>query len=586
MDKSGLIVTNSHVISQSGDDIQIRFGANQVIEGKVIENDNNADIAIILVNLKNIKDYTVLKPFIPTINEPLVLIGEQILAVGSPIEWETLEKTLTSGVVGKYEGNLIYHDASINQGNSGGPLFNYDGDVVGVNTFIESAAGQAIGGSVSINKVMPIFERARQKLGLIPMPSENLLPDIPNTPYPIDRLLEQGIGGFPRRDSKDYMVDSKYFTVEFRTPPQGYKEFLEQEQELLKNRQKRAEHHGFEIKDDELHSKNLAKFYNYSKPVVTVIVKPKPQLTNGSKALNTLMLTAVLMSAVGSAYSGVPYSPTYTSYSNIRRYEKDFLKMTLMNRDNTKTYIPYLSARIPVENMEINNTYGYMTRSYNKLVDKTYAGVYEYNPKYFDLDKPLKMVIQAEGSAESNEIEIPENIKKTIIEDFKPYWNMEYLNTLDVNKKNLINKLGQEAVKTAISKINVNEFSGRKKINYYKKQNNLVKYYKLNIDNDKYIFVNDGDVEYRYNPKGQLIAVITSDKSPTYPKIKYSYAYPDGKLTAINVQLVEEERYILNLTGIITTLCSNNSCRSTDKIPSDYIITGPYKTYDEAKNSN
>ncbi|OGI03082.1 MAG: hypothetical protein A2104_06355 [Candidatus Melainabacteria bacterium GWF2_32_7] len=290
MDKSGLIVTNSHVISQSGDDIQIRFGANQVIEGKVIENDNNADIAIILVNLKNIKDYTVLKPFIPTINEPLVLIGEQILAVGSPIEWETLEKTLTSGVVGKYEGNLIYHDASINQGNSGGPLFNYDGDVVGVNTFVESAAGQAIGGSVSINKVMPIFERARQKLGLIPMPSENLLPDIPNTPYPIDRLLEQGIEGFPRRDSKDYMVDSKYFTVEFRTPPQGYKEFLEQEQELLKNRQKRAEHHGFEIKDDELHSKNLAKFYNYSKPIVTVIVKPKPQLTNGSKALNTLML--------------------------------------------------------------------------------------------------------------------------------------------------------------------------------------------------------------------------------------------------------------------------------------------------------
>ncbi|MFN8615431.1 MAG: S1C family serine protease [Vampirovibrionales bacterium] len=91
--------------------------------------------------------------------QELVMLGEQLLLRVARIEREVYEKTMTAGVVGKYDTVAIHHDASINGGNSGGPLINYDGKIVGVNTFgASNAGGPAISGAIPVTYVAPLLE--------------------------------------------------------------------------------------------------------------------------------------------------------------------------------------------------------------------------------------------------------------------------------------------------------------------------------------------------------------------------------------------------------------------------------------------
>lgn len=160
MDDRGLILTNSHVVRESGENLKVRFGPGQIVAAKLLQNDRDADVAVILVNLKNIQHPVVLQPFTPPEGEPLVMVGEKVLTVGSPIQWEMYEKNMTEGVVGKFDREIISHDASVNGGNSGGPLFNFDGQVIGLNTFARSDRGPAITGTVAITKALPALEKA------------------------------------------------------------------------------------------------------------------------------------------------------------------------------------------------------------------------------------------------------------------------------------------------------------------------------------------------------------------------------------------------------------------------------------------
>jgi serine protease Do len=143
IDASGTIVTNFHVVD-GADRVEVVFNDGTKLAAEVLGKDKEIDIAVLKV-----KPVAPLKPV--KFGDPERLrIGEWVLALGNPFG---IGLSATSGIVsgrnrdmrtGKYD-NFIQTDASINKGNSGGPLFNLAGEVVGVNTAILSPTGGSVG---------------------------------------------------------------------------------------------------------------------------------------------------------------------------------------------------------------------------------------------------------------------------------------------------------------------------------------------------------------------------------------------------------------------------------------------------------
>tara|TARA_B110000259_G_scaffold160834_1_gene184558 strand:+ start:1830 stop:3038 length:1209 start_codon:yes stop_codon:yes gene_type:complete len=147
INKNGTVITNNHVINNA-EDIVVRIG-DKDYKAEIIGADPYADIAVLKINSKDI-----FKP-VKFGDSDKARVGDWVVAIGNPFG---LGGTVTSGIVSarnrdinltRYD-DFIQTDASINQGNSGGPLFNLAGDVIGVNTAI---LGQ--GGSIGIGFAIP-----------------------------------------------------------------------------------------------------------------------------------------------------------------------------------------------------------------------------------------------------------------------------------------------------------------------------------------------------------------------------------------------------------------------------------------------
>ncbi len=138
----GYIVTNNHVIEQA-DEISIEFFSGKVLDAEVIGTDKNTDLALLKV------DSDEPLPFVKFGDSDASRVGDWVMAVGNPLGQGF---SVSAGIVsarnralsGTYD-DFIQTDAAINRGNSGGPLFNMDGDVIGVNTAILSPNGGSIG---------------------------------------------------------------------------------------------------------------------------------------------------------------------------------------------------------------------------------------------------------------------------------------------------------------------------------------------------------------------------------------------------------------------------------------------------------
>lgn len=140
--EDGFIVTNNHVI-EGADEILIEFFDGDELPATVIGTDPNTDLAVLKVESDDPL------PFVPWGDSDAMRVGDWVLAVGNPLGQGF---SVSAGIVsargralsGAYD-DFIQTDAAINRGNSGGPLFNMDGRVVGVNTAILSPNGGSIG---------------------------------------------------------------------------------------------------------------------------------------------------------------------------------------------------------------------------------------------------------------------------------------------------------------------------------------------------------------------------------------------------------------------------------------------------------
>ena len=140
----GLIVTNNHVI-EGAEEISVFLPDDREFIAKIIGRDTKTDLAVLKVDTKGEK-----LPFVSFGDSDILRVGDWVLAVGNPFG---LGGTVTAGIVsargreigqGQYD-DFIQTDASINRGNSGGPLFNMSGKVIGVNTAIFSQSGGSVG---------------------------------------------------------------------------------------------------------------------------------------------------------------------------------------------------------------------------------------------------------------------------------------------------------------------------------------------------------------------------------------------------------------------------------------------------------
>ena len=143
----GLILTNHHVVN-GADEIKVHLTDDREFNAKVIGSDAKTDVAVIKIDGKDL-------PCVKLGNSKDVKVGEWVAAIGAPFG---LENTVTSGIVSAKSRNLpsdqfvpfIQTDAAVNPGNSGGPLFNMKGEVIGINSQIFSTSGGFMGLSFAV----------------------------------------------------------------------------------------------------------------------------------------------------------------------------------------------------------------------------------------------------------------------------------------------------------------------------------------------------------------------------------------------------------------------------------------------------
>jgi len=162
IDPAGYVVTNNHVIAEA-DEITVTLADDRRLKATVIGRDAKTDLALLKVESK-----TPLRA-VKFGDSKATRVGDWVVAIGNPFG---LGGTVTAGIVsarhrdinsGPYD-DFIQTDASINRGNSGGPMFNLDGEVIGVNTAIFSPSGGSVGIGFAIpsNLAKPIIDQLRK----------------------------------------------------------------------------------------------------------------------------------------------------------------------------------------------------------------------------------------------------------------------------------------------------------------------------------------------------------------------------------------------------------------------------------------
>ena len=144
IDKSGIIVTNNHVI-EGADEITVIMSNQMEFKAELLGRDPKADIAVLKIN-----PGTTILTAVNWGDSESMRVGDWSIAIGNPLG---LGGTVTAGIISAISRDIgsgpyvkfLQTDASINRGNSGGPLFNIDGEVIGINSAIISQTGGSIG---------------------------------------------------------------------------------------------------------------------------------------------------------------------------------------------------------------------------------------------------------------------------------------------------------------------------------------------------------------------------------------------------------------------------------------------------------
>jgi S1-C subfamily serine protease len=135
----GYIVTNYHVVS-GAEGVTVTLSNHRALTAKIAGTDATADLAVLKLDAQNL-------PFFTYGNSEELKVGQWVLAIGYPLG---LESTVTAGIVSAKGGNFIQTDAAVNLGNSGGPLVDRNGKLIGINAALTTSTGSYVGYSFAI----------------------------------------------------------------------------------------------------------------------------------------------------------------------------------------------------------------------------------------------------------------------------------------------------------------------------------------------------------------------------------------------------------------------------------------------------
>ena len=158
VDRNGVILTNAHVV-EGADEVRVKLPDRREFKGSIAGVDPTTDIAVVKIDANNL-------PAVKIGDPSKVRVGEWVLAIGSPFGFEN---TVTAGIVSATSRSLpegsyvpfIQTDAAVNPGNSGGPLFNLKGEVIGINSQIYSRSGgfQGIAFAIPIDAAVSVKDQ-------------------------------------------------------------------------------------------------------------------------------------------------------------------------------------------------------------------------------------------------------------------------------------------------------------------------------------------------------------------------------------------------------------------------------------------
>jgi S1-C subfamily serine protease len=391
IDPSGLVLTNQHVVRRS-EFVAVQLDETHRLRATVLSADPEKDIAVLWVNFEKAPE-TLAAPLLQKDEEPAVE-GEKVFTIGSPL---SQSKVMTTGIVSKVEKRAIISDVNINHGNSGGPLFNSRGAVIGITAFRDpDSGGPGISGVIRIEEAQSVIADAKAHQAGTPRPHPDLLPNEPSDTYPLDAIKESAQQ--EKFKIAPYVFGVGDYDVAVITPILRYRG-LSSEVRAAREKQKRnrksatAVQGTFEPLED---IKGWEQYVGEYAPVLLIRASPK--------------LKETFWSAFGrgmAASHGIAPGP-----ANMH-FKTDFYKMKLMcGSQEVKPLMPGKVQRV----LNVNN--GVL-----RVTDATFDGFYEYP---FDAIHPEcgTMTLELFSEKNPNEPKTKQLEAKTVMavfNDFEPY---------------------------------------------------------------------------------------------------------------------------------------------------------------------
>ena len=391
IDPSGLVLTNQHVVRRS-EFVAVQLDETHRFRASVLASDTQKDVAVLWVNFEKAPEILP-APLLQKGDEPAVE-GEKVFTIGSPLNQS---KVMTTGIVSKVEKGAIISDININHGNSGGPLFNSRGAVIGITTFgdVSNQGGPGISGIIRIEQAQAIISQAKDLQAKLPKPPSELLPNDPSDTYPIDAIKENALQEKFKIDP--YVFGVGDYDVAVITPVLKYRglsrEVRAAKQKQKRNRSAAAVQGTFEPLES---LKGWEQYVGEYTPVLWIQASPK--------------LKETFWSAFGrgmAASHGIAPGP-----ANMH-FKTDFYKMKLMcGSQEVQPLMPGKAQRV----LDLNN-------AAVRITDVTFDGLYEYP---FDAIHPECGTVTLELFSEKNPNEpktkqLDTKTVMAVFSDFEPY---------------------------------------------------------------------------------------------------------------------------------------------------------------------
>lgn len=361
---SGMFATNHHVV-RNARYVAVEFTDGRKVAAEIVLLDARNDVAILKVNRQTLRTIKAL-PLLADGEDGTVKAGIPVVAFGSPLSQTFL---MTQGIVSKVEPGVVLGDFLIEPGNSGGPLVNLQGAVIGINTFGE----RRISGAVRVNLLRDALKSPAVSGYSGPEPDSSELPTADRVRYPTD-LLKTKVMSEPL-DVSVYSMDGGRFTITAVTPVFIGKAQVQSDLKQASNRYSRR---GKKIRDEK-YDPTDEPFYDwvrnaagYMDSLVTFEVKPDFGATTGS-------IWAAALAGASAGLSGT--APAVTRQT--MEFKAEFEEMKLF-RDG-ELIQPVTPGRQITERSLDNGAFSF--------VDEAYSGMYQYHPSVFMTGKSFRLDI-------------------------------------------------------------------------------------------------------------------------------------------------------------------------------------------------